>query len=303
MAALRPEHFDDGTFGAWVLKCDPAVYNVSPEIHAGYMDGMWTVNERMTSRLALMGADQPAFFWMSTGSDEFSRGFWGAGWLEGTVEKIAPSEIDPTRWDPDALKRQTRWVAVSVDFFPVGILADRLKVDPVLRQAEVLAAPQVTPSWLTVAEVAALEELGAAVPKRVDPDNPAGRTGAGFGSALMNRRVELAAMKHVDTSFRDQRYTITNVSQDNCGWDMTAQRGSEVRRLEIKGVRGPEPLVLLTANEIAKAGDVESWELAVVTDALHAPRLRLFTAEQALKHIRPVVYSADLRKEAFGKKP
>ena len=163
MPSLRPEYLDDGTFGAWVLKCSPAVFDARGAISAGRMDGIWTINGRMTSRCDLMKPGERAFFWMSTGCAEYLRGFWGDGQLKGLVKEIVPSDLSRKGWAKGARERQTHAVPVEITFFADGVLAAQLKADPVLRDIEVLAAPQVTPSWLTTTQVAALDRLCAAV--------------------------------------------------------------------------------------------------------------------------------------------
>ena len=163
MPSLRPEHLDDGTFGAWVLKCSPAVYDARGDIYAGRMNNIWTINGRMKSRRDLMEPGERAFFWISAGSREYPRGFWGDGRLTGPVAEIVPNDLSRTGWAQGARERQTHAVRVEITFFARGVLAAQLKADPVLRAIEVLAAPQVTPSWLTTAQVAALDRLCAAV--------------------------------------------------------------------------------------------------------------------------------------------
>ena len=163
MPSLRPEYLDDGTFGAWVLKCSPAVFDARGAISAGRMDDIWTINGRMKSRRDLMEPGERAFFWMSAGSREYPRGFWGDGQLKGPAMKITPSQLSRKGWAKGARERQTHAVRVEITFFADGVLAGRLKADPTLRAIEVLAAPQVTPSWLTTAQVAALDRLCAAV--------------------------------------------------------------------------------------------------------------------------------------------
>lgn len=95
-----------------------------------------------------------------------------------------------------------------------------------------------------------------------------GPGGAGFGDAVKNRVVELAAMRKVVEHFEGWEHG--DVSLQKVGWDITFTRGVEERHVEVKGVSGRRP-VLLTRNEVDKAASDPLWSLVVVTQALVAP--------------------------------
>lgn len=56
-----------------------------------------------------------------------------------------------------------------------------------------------------------------------------------------------------------------DVSAQQFGWDITVRRVSEELHLEVKGVPGTKPTVLLTHNEDATAGADPAWRLTVAT--------------------------------------
>ena len=119
-------------------------------------------------------------------------------------------------------------------------------------------------------------------------------TGAGYGDPATNARVEKAAMDLVASAYRDQGWDVEDVSAAKLGWDITAHRPGEVRHLEVKGVSGAKPVILLTRNEHATAIAQTNWRLAVVTQALTSPTLREFAPEQVLDASAPHVYRVQL---------
>ena len=116
--------------------------------------------------------------------------------------------------------------------------------------------------------------------------------GAGFGDAKTNALVEAAAMRAARDHYTG--WAADDVSRDKCGWDITFRRGEDERHVEIKGVSGQRPKVLLTRNEVAVAGNDAAWSLLVVTRALLAPEVHEFPASEALAAAAPYVYLADL---------
>jgi hypothetical protein len=64
--------------------------------------------------------------------------------------------------------------------------------------------------------------------------------------------------------------------------------------VEVKGVSGQKPRVLLTRGEVAAAQRDPLWRLLVVTRALVAPQPHAYERELVLEVIDPYVYVADL---------
>lgn len=117
-------------------------------------------------------------------------------------------------------------------------------------------------------------------------------SGVGFGDAETSRLVERAAMRAAIEHHRG--WEATDVSRDNCGWDMTFRRGLEEKHVEIKGVSGQRPKVLLTKNEVAVGSKDRLWSLLVVTRALVAPEVHEFSSAAVLGVVEPFVYVADM---------
>ena len=115
-------------------------------------------------------------------------------------------------------------------------------------------------------------------------------SGAGFGTAKENRKVEKAAVQHIERVYRDAGYQITSVEAAHCGWDLTATRGDEELHIEVKGVSGALPRFFLTANEYDTALVDPKWRLAVVTDAVSQPRTTYLDGPATASHARPALY-------------
>ncbi|GAB04175.1 hypothetical protein M2359_003011 [Gordonia amarae] len=133
----------------------------------------------------------------------------------------------------------------------------------------------------------------------VEPDVEASHTvsaaGAGFGDPDSNRLVEAAAVGTVTDYLEARGYDITDVGSKNLGWDLTCVgNDGDIRRVEVKGVSGVTPTVLLTANEYRSAREADGWELAVVTMALEPPCLALYAATDAVAAATPMVYRVTL---------
>ncbi len=118
--------------------------------------------------------------------------------------------------------------------------------------------------------------------------------GAGYGDPVTNARVEQAAMGLVAATFQERGWSVEDVSALKVGWDLTARRDGAELHLEVKGVSGTKPTVLLTRNEHATAGTDPAWRLTVVTQALTTPTLTEFSAQQVRDVAAPHVFRVQL---------
>lgn len=141
--------------------------------------------------------------------------------------------------------------------------------------------------------VAPLDRQGSSTVQELDQRTlQVSSAGAGFGDAETNALVEAAAMRAAEDHYSN--WVANDVSRDKCGWDITFRRGEDERHVEVKGVSGQRPKVLLTRNEVAVARDDAAWSLLVVTRALLAPEVHEFSASDVLAAATPYVYLADL---------
>jgi hypothetical protein len=112
------------------------------------------------------------------------------------------------------------------------------------------------PSWVSKEQLARLEPLLEEWPEPVEPEEEitVSGGGAGFGKPLQNLLVEEAAMDAV-IDYYGKEWRHNDLSADKVGWDITFthKQSREVYRVEVKGVTGGRPIVLLTTNEIRAA--------------------------------------------------
>ena len=73
------------------------------------------------------------------------------------------------------------------------------------------------------------------------------------------------AMETVMAYEREHGWTPTDVSSENCGWDITSVKGDEVRHIEVKGRRSDATTITVTRNEVYTAvNQADKFILAVV---------------------------------------
>jgi hypothetical protein len=77
------------------------------------------------------------------------------------------------------------------------------------------------------------------------------------------RAVERHAVATAIRWYDEQGYTVKNVGATEA-WDLETSRGSELRRVEVKGSAGPRDAVGLTMGEVLNAGEWSPVDLFVV---------------------------------------
>jgi hypothetical protein len=282
----RDNKVTEENLGAWVLKCNPAVWNL-----AGFLgDGnrvidSWSVVENYRS--AMMRHGQRVLLWV-TGSEQgpLPRGLWGSGWVTSTVEAAvddvstasgdpdmpgvvtmdtADADGDEGYWlDSDARARVRFFVPIELSVWekPVTEVAIRAVTGP--DQPEVIRMRQASnPSWITVQQLQRLEPLlppWPAVPPESETLVGVGPGGAGFGDPETRELVESAAMAAVVAYYEHRGFAVDDVSARKCGWDLTcAAPSGEIHRVEVKGLSGRQPVVLLSRNEYRSAREDDGW--------------------------------------------
>lgn len=296
------------TLGAWVLKCNPEVWDLAGFIAAGerVIDD-WTVMDNRRSEMIRHG--QRVLLWVTGSVDgPLPRGFWGAGWTTGPVQAIA--ELDDNRpadadvvdyWlDLDARDRMRFIAPLDLQVWDKPVVEAQVVEVLGPERLEVIRARQMSnPSWISASDLALLEpllqpwpEVGAPVDELITVDPV---EGAGFGDPSTRRLVEAAAIRAVAEHYRTRGYEVRSVEHEKCGWDLTCTAADRtVARVEVKGTAGPKPTVLLTRNEHGSAARDSGWVLAVVTRAATQPAVSLYAAADVLKLAQPYVYRLDL---------
>lgn len=111
-----------------------------------------------------------------------------------------------------------------------------------------------------------------------EPPSPTGG-GDRQTDPLKRQRVEKRAVEVTIAYYRKFGYFVDSVEKDNIGWDLEATFGSNLLRLEVKGLSGKEVNVELTPNEYEKMQLYQdTFRICIVADALgEDPKLRIFS--------------------------
>ncbi len=287
--------------GAWLLRCNPKTWDL-PGFMADGNDLIddWTVVDNYRSRI--MAPGQRVVFWVSGDSRLMARGIWGIGQVTSAAYDGIPGALDPDNieyWlDMEAAAAVRNDVDLDIPLLDAPVTDVDLRAAGI-SDLEVQIQPRVSnPSWISKEQLARLESLLPPWPDEPEVEHEVTITkkGAGFGNPAQNKIVETAAMKVVEKDYRDTGWRVEDASQQKVGWDLTCRkrRSSMVARVEVKGVSGDKPIVLLTANEMNAAASADGWVLAVVTRALSGPRVTEFKPDQVLGAASPYIFKADL---------
>lgn len=275
--------------GAWLLKCNPRVWDFESFRGSGEPLDSWSVQP--SYRTDMIEAGQRVLLWV-TGSDgaRTEPGLWGIGFTTGRVYAASRDGGDPLWIDEAQRDRATLFVPVSMEILPAPIPRVVLQADPALAGMEIFRQPQMSnPMCITSAELDALQAHLRLPALTVT----VAEHGAGFGDPESRRAVELAAVDAVIAHYRG--WQVTDVSNRNLGWDLTIVSVSgEEHHVEVKGVGGSAPSILLTHNEARAAREDAAWRLAVVTRALADPRVHVVDGPTAMQASEPFAYSIDL---------
>src|SRR6266480_393804 len=121
--------------------------------------------------------------------------------------------------------------------------------------------------------------------------------GAGFGTAVENRRVEKAAIKHVRDRLKRGGWQVQDVSREKPGYDLLCRRRDERFNLEVKGARGEAPHFIITTREHRLWRLDRRFRLAFVGNALTAdPNICYFNSSDRPDFaLTPLAYTAKRR--------
>lgn len=132
------------TLGSWILKCNPAVTNLSELIEHGVRS--WCVQK--TYRTTLFEPGQPVLLWVSGSARATpTPGIWATGHLTGPAEWRSSASGEPPKYV----------VPLTLEFLPEPIPRALLVAHPDLADLEVIRQPQMSnPSFATRTQYAAL---------------------------------------------------------------------------------------------------------------------------------------------------
>ena len=146
------------TLGAWLLKANPAVWDLQRfRAEGGTRLTSWSVQRGYRS--ALMRPEDLVVFWLSgPGRGGLTRGVWGLGHVVAEAEAWADHERG--WWLDDAARQALRArVEVDVPLLEHPVPAAELRAAGIT-DLEVQRVPQMSnPSWVTRPQLAALREV------------------------------------------------------------------------------------------------------------------------------------------------
>ncbi|MBB3326281.1 EVE domain-containing protein [Microlunatus antarcticus] len=158
------------TLGAWLLKANPAVWDLRRFLADGETRlTSWSV--RRGYRSALMRPGDPVVFWLSgPGTGGLTRGVWGLGHVVAEAEPW--DEAEAGWWLDDTARRGLRArVRVDVPLLEQPLPAADLRAAG-LTDLEVQRMPQGSnPSWVSRDQLEVLTEL---LPDWPEPPPPVG---------------------------------------------------------------------------------------------------------------------------------
>jgi EVE domain len=149
---------DRGNLGAWLLKANPALWDLREFLQAGE-DRFTSWAVRPGYRTGLMTPGDRILFWVSgDGRSGLARGIWGDGRLVAPAEDWVDAE--PGFWQDDRARQAVRArVRVDIRLLDEPVTAAELRARG-LTDLEVLRMPQGSnPSWVSRPQLAVLDEL------------------------------------------------------------------------------------------------------------------------------------------------
>ena len=299
---MADQLIDRNNLGAWLLKVDPKTWDL-PAWMADGNDAIqaWSVAD--DERGQSMEYGDKVIFWVSGDSNVMARGIWGLGYVTGELHDALPigPDDDLGYWlDPAAAAAESNEVPVHIPILAVPVSDQDLRADGIV-DLEVQESPEApNPSWVSSVQLARIEELllgWPELPDRVEEITITGR-GAGVGDAYTNEVVQDAALQAVDVVYSGEGWTIEDVRAQGLGWNLRATHpDSDDLKIQVNGVSGDKPRVLLSSNEIRAARAEADWILVVVTRAISKPETWEFTAEEALNAAKAYLFTADFTPE------
>jgi hypothetical protein len=228
---------------------------------------------------------------------------------------VAKGDVKSHPWQSPDIEEPGAWPKlIDIQWLESVRLADRIDVETLARVVPGVGWQSIYFSGFTVPDPSA-QLLADAWGRRHDEAWPshnaqtsssAGSTyfadvdplvssaGAGFGDSKRNAEVEDAALQFAKRCYKQDGYDVNDVSALKCGWDLTLRRQDEEWHVELKGVSGTRPTILLTANERRAASEDACWILSVVSSARSKPRLQEFDRHDVVYRSKPYAYRVDL---------
>lgn len=105
----------------------------------------------------------------------------------------------------------------------------------------------------------------------------------GFPDYETRKKIEAAAVAHVTQHYQSLGYRVDSKETQNLGYDLEvsdSSTGDVVAHVEVKGTSTTVPAFYITRNERVTASALDTWKLAIVTNAIDAPALQILSADE-----------------------
>jgi hypothetical protein len=141
--------------GAWMIKCNPEVWDIEGFMADGRVDiEGWRVQRNY--RVGLMEAGDPCYLWVSGSRRAVPPGVWGKGTIAGDAGVGDGDEY----WFDETEGRAKKYIPLELRIVPRPALKSDLVRDARFASAEVIRVAQAgNPLFVTEGEVGAIEDL------------------------------------------------------------------------------------------------------------------------------------------------
>jgi hypothetical protein len=149
----------DGTpVGAWVLKANPALWDIGTAVAEGIELDWWRLAP--TYRVGLVEVGHPCVMWITRGDDRVASGIWAVGEVTGEPFDDVGDPDDPLWRDRTAQRQLRPRLPVDLRVLDEPLLREEIALHPVLGLTEMLRVPRIgNPAVLTPPEWAAFQRL------------------------------------------------------------------------------------------------------------------------------------------------
>lgn len=282
----------------WIFQSNPKKYDLLKDIKTGKPDPYWSANQHRNE----MAVGDKIFFRISGNK----KGLYATGTI--TSLPFRKSDIFGD-WkvkvrfdgllDPPLLRSETAKISALKNFRPlVGVEATNFKVPhSIARKIEQLIKTEYRVirevkrgvEILPPLKIVSYKEPDESDDKRINRRKP---------SQEQIRKVEQAAVNVAIKFFFNKGLSLVDdCQQRGVGYDFVFANKKKRLHVEVKGVSGSKIDFNLTPNELKCAKESREWKLLVVTCALVAPKVSLFSGKELIakaKSIEPIQYRVTL---------
>jgi len=274
----------------WIFQSNPTKYDLLKDLKTGDPDPCWSANQHRNE----MSVGDKILFRISGNK----KGIYATG----TIRSLPYRQPDifgdwkvKVRFDglidPPLLRSETAKISALKSFRPlVGVEATNFKVpDSIASKIERLMKTDNRVIRPVKKGVEILPRLKSVTYKKPLDEGNDHRGNRRKPSQEQVRKVEQAAVKTaINFFFKEGLSLIDDCQQKGVGFDFVFGDRKKRLHVEVKGVSGSKIDFNLTPKELRCAKNDGKWKLLVVTNALIAPRVSLFSGRELIKRAKSI---------------